>query len=447
MKLTLMIISMLIFFPLSGGFSADSESLLNGGIEAYNVKNNKTAKELLSQSLSLRKTGKGYYFLGNVLMNLGDYEHARFAYISALEDRYELNNTIFNLACASSLMNDVWSAKTFLDYNYFCGDRNLGRILKDPDLAKFREDRSADDIAADFKTYETKSLENVDNLISFVATENPSTNIRKLNVILKFMSSSLTLFKAEKFEKDKDLKSAISCYLEIYEMKYYPEKYLAKAALLQQTLKDYDSCMKTLISLYSVSRKIDPSMNTEFAPFRVSSSYKAYKKYLSSMKDGYHPKNAEEFKKAVIGKNFWQWQKSFTNLNPDSTSVLTNLYALSVGGDGGTGNYYIEKWELDENGLTISDLGMSIRNEEYSFLSALEKKKYVAFMHKNYPEVKPYILKNPKNKTFYPFSDIYINRVEEFYHATGDFFLQNCVVIGQGKRSIYLCQDIKTPSK
>jgi tetratricopeptide (TPR) repeat protein len=442
-----MIISLAMILPLSGGFSADSESLLNDGIEAYNVKNNKAAKELLLQSLAMKKTGKGYYYLGNVLMNLRDYEHARFAYISALENKYDINNTIFNLACASSLLSGEGYTDTFLRYNYICGDRNISRIRVDPDLEYFRIHQSADNLADDFKKYGSQPGANIDDMLAFVASENPETDIQRLNSYVRFMRISFTLIEALQLEKSGNLSSAASCYFEVSRMEYYPEKYLAKAALLQQKLKDYDSCLKTLVSLYSINRKGDPSLTPDFAPFRASSGYTAYKKIISSMKDGYHPKNAEELKKAVIGKDFLHWGKLWMNLNPDSTSVLTNLYTLSVGGDGGTGRYKVEKWDLDEKGLTISDFGMSIRKEEYFSLSDAEKKKYTAFRLKSKSEIVAYILKNPLGKDFYQYSDIYIDRIEEFYHASGDLLLQKCVVIRKGRKCIYFCQDMQSSMK
>jgi hypothetical protein len=129
-------ILVLILFPL---FAEDSKMLLNKGKEQYNQKNNKEAKKLLEESLSLEETGEGCYYLGNVLMNLCMYDSAIEYYYKSVAKKYDVINCYYNIACAYSLKNDNEKAFFHLMDALREGDRYPKRVDIDSDLDSFRK--------------------------------------------------------------------------------------------------------------------------------------------------------------------------------------------------------------------------------------------------------------------------------------------------------------------
>lgn len=116
------------------------------GIKFYKNKNNKFALPFLERAASFESyvkntKGPASYYLGNVLMNLNKYKKAIKFYSIAFFAKYKEKNSVFNMACAHSLLGEYQLALYCLIDNYQDGDRNFKRIKKDADLIKFRKSK------------------------------------------------------------------------------------------------------------------------------------------------------------------------------------------------------------------------------------------------------------------------------------------------------------------
>lgn len=115
------------------------EKKLAEGIKLYREGRNSEAKHVFMQITFPAKNGDPYYYLGNVQMNLHEYKEAIRSYHYSVRHNYERHNSVFNIACAYSLLHDAKNAKRYLLYNYTRGDSNLQRIMADSDLLFFRQ--------------------------------------------------------------------------------------------------------------------------------------------------------------------------------------------------------------------------------------------------------------------------------------------------------------------
>lgn len=121
-------------------YSNELKKYQQKGIQLYKQKSNREALNYLSKALTFDdKNGKTNYYLGNVYMNLHEYEKAVKCYKLSWKKKYQLNNSIFNLACAYSLLNKPRKALASLYLNYQKGDRKTKRIKSDNDLSNFRK--------------------------------------------------------------------------------------------------------------------------------------------------------------------------------------------------------------------------------------------------------------------------------------------------------------------
>ena len=107
-------------------------------IKNYNLKNNSKALVHLKKAIYL-KTGKPFYYYGNVSMNLKNYKVAIAAYSQSYFKKFRTYNSIFNIACAYSLLKKARSCYISLLNNYNLGDKNIKRIYLDKDLDFFRK--------------------------------------------------------------------------------------------------------------------------------------------------------------------------------------------------------------------------------------------------------------------------------------------------------------------
>jgi len=125
------------------------------GIKLYREGKNTEAKQVLMQALTTPLNNEPYYYLGNVNMNLHEYQEAIRNYRKSYQWHYERYNSVFNIACAYSLLHDAKNATRYLLFNYTHGDSDLQRVMTDPDLQFFRE-------SADFADFQ-KQVELIDS--------------------------------------------------------------------------------------------------------------------------------------------------------------------------------------------------------------------------------------------------------------------------------------------
>ena len=109
------------------------------GIELYQNGKNTEALKALEISIKISEDPKTYYYLGNVCMNLKNYQKAAEYYEECITSEYDINNSVFNAACAYSLLKKANFSFNLLIYNQSKGDRNYSRIIKDPDMENFRK--------------------------------------------------------------------------------------------------------------------------------------------------------------------------------------------------------------------------------------------------------------------------------------------------------------------
>ncbi|MFW5879552.1 MAG: tetratricopeptide repeat protein, partial [bacterium] len=109
------------------------------GIELYKANNNNEAKILFEEILEIdQNNGKANYYLGNVEMNLKNYNKAVKHYHISAENNYQILNSKYNVACAASLTNNPEISFDNLLQNLFSGDFKINRIHNDIDLTNFR---------------------------------------------------------------------------------------------------------------------------------------------------------------------------------------------------------------------------------------------------------------------------------------------------------------------
>jgi tetratricopeptide (TPR) repeat protein len=138
MKFKLTILLLMLFQSLS--FARDLAKLQEDGIRLYQQKKYNEALKVLRNALKNdNKNGKTYYYLGNVYFNLNKFKEAVECYIKAWFAKYEINNSIFNIACAYSMDNKPRKVLAALFVNYKEGDRKFARVKNDNDLANFRK--------------------------------------------------------------------------------------------------------------------------------------------------------------------------------------------------------------------------------------------------------------------------------------------------------------------
>lgn len=112
-------------------------------IKLYNDKKDKQAVERFKQALELYGgDGELYYFYGNSLSNIPDYQASLTAYDNALEYGYINYLVYYNKACIYSLIKDYSHTFDNLRSALMTGYTNINYILKDRDLINFRNDPS-----------------------------------------------------------------------------------------------------------------------------------------------------------------------------------------------------------------------------------------------------------------------------------------------------------------
>ena len=114
---------------------------LENGIQYYNQKNNIEAKKYLEKAVISDKTGQAYYYLGNVLMNLHEYDLAISKYSISYDMKYEKTNCLYNTACAYSLKSQTNECLIYLLLSTQQSKEIQNRVSKDIDLTIFRNSK------------------------------------------------------------------------------------------------------------------------------------------------------------------------------------------------------------------------------------------------------------------------------------------------------------------
>ncbi|MDF3025733.1 MAG: Tetratricopeptide repeat-containing protein [Fluviicola sp.] len=114
---------------------------LNALDEFKNKKNLQAASEGFKASIKAYPNSKSYYELGNVYMEMKNYQGALDAYSLAEKLGYEpFSKVMFNVACAYSQLKKFEMSADYLQFAIQAGYVNIDNIEKDPDLAKLREE-------------------------------------------------------------------------------------------------------------------------------------------------------------------------------------------------------------------------------------------------------------------------------------------------------------------
>ena len=114
---------------------------LNALDEFKNKKNLQAASEGFKASIKAYPNSKSYYELGNVYMEMENYQGALDAYSLAEKLGYEpFSKVMFNVACAYSQLKNFEMSAEYLQFAIQAGYVNIDNIEKDPDLAKLREE-------------------------------------------------------------------------------------------------------------------------------------------------------------------------------------------------------------------------------------------------------------------------------------------------------------------
>ena len=109
--------------------------------EFKNKKNLQAASEGFKASIKAYPNSKSYYELGNVYMEMENYQGALDAYSLAEKLGYEpFSKVMFNVACAYSQLKNFEMSADYLQFAIQAGYVNIDNIEKDPDLAKLREE-------------------------------------------------------------------------------------------------------------------------------------------------------------------------------------------------------------------------------------------------------------------------------------------------------------------
>lgn len=113
---------------------------LNALDEFKNKKNLKAASEGFKASIAEYPNSKSYYELGNVYMEMKNYQGALDAYSLAEKMGYEpFSKVMFNVACAYSQLKNFPMSADYLQFAIQAGYVNIENIEKDADLANLRE--------------------------------------------------------------------------------------------------------------------------------------------------------------------------------------------------------------------------------------------------------------------------------------------------------------------
>jgi tetratricopeptide (TPR) repeat protein len=114
---------------------------LNALDEFKNKKNLQAASEGFKASIKAYPNSKSYYELGNVYMEMKNYQGALDAYSLAEKLGYEpFSKVMFNVACAYSQLKKFEMSADYLQFAIQAGYVNIDNIEKDPDLAQLREE-------------------------------------------------------------------------------------------------------------------------------------------------------------------------------------------------------------------------------------------------------------------------------------------------------------------
>lgn len=112
--------------------------------EFKNKKNLQAASEGFKASISEYPNPKSYYELGNVYMEMKNYQGALDAYSLAEKLGYEpFSKVMFNVACAYSQLKNFPMSADYLQFAIQSGYVNVDNIEKDADLANLREKEPA----------------------------------------------------------------------------------------------------------------------------------------------------------------------------------------------------------------------------------------------------------------------------------------------------------------
>jgi tetratricopeptide (TPR) repeat protein len=119
-----------------------SNKLFLTALDAYkNKKNLAQAERGFIASIIKFPTAKAYYELGNVYLDLKQYDDALLAYRMAENLNYEpFSKLMYNIACVYSNKKQGEQSAQYLEYAIQAGYMNLDNIEKDPDLSYLRDE-------------------------------------------------------------------------------------------------------------------------------------------------------------------------------------------------------------------------------------------------------------------------------------------------------------------
>jgi tetratricopeptide (TPR) repeat protein len=113
---------------------------LNALDEFKNKKNLQAASEGFKASIEEYPNSKSFYELGNVYMEMKNYQDALDAYSLAEKLGYEpFSKVMFNVACAYSQLKNFPMSADYLQFAIQAGYVNIDNIEKDEDLANLRD--------------------------------------------------------------------------------------------------------------------------------------------------------------------------------------------------------------------------------------------------------------------------------------------------------------------
>ena len=119
----------------------ESNKLFLSALDEFkNKKNLQAASEGFKACIAVYPSSKAYYELGNVYMEMKNYQGALEAYSLAEKLGYEpFSKVMFNVACAYSQLKNFPMSADYLQFAIQAGYVNIDNIEKDPDLANLRD--------------------------------------------------------------------------------------------------------------------------------------------------------------------------------------------------------------------------------------------------------------------------------------------------------------------